>query len=273
MEQEVSQKVTIKANADFTWDTKATRAVVVGQDLSKADALIDITQVPTAPETKNILGSSDFASITFSNDVKENMTGDELWQQSNWRDLLLDGDKGGTLAEFKWYLTSYPESGDIAEEVKLPTDMNFEFNKAEPLKTVTVYNRTGGNGRVTSIKAVAYSGDTEYDLGTYDSAQDEFVFTVPAEATNIDRVVITPMTSTGTATGTTTGSESNRMLSLREIEFVTDSAVNATGIKFDESSASKVYVGGLAEVSATVSPNNASNPFYDITSSAKVLQK
>ena len=266
-------KVTIKANADFTWDTKATRAVVVGQDLSKADALIDITQVPTAPETKNILGSSDFASITFSNDVKENMTGDELWQQSNWRDLLLDGDKGGTLAEFKWYLTSYPESGDIAEEVKLPTDMNFEFNKAEPLKTVTVYNRTGGNGRVTSIKAVAYSGDTEYDLGTYDSAQNEFVFTVPAEATNIDRVVITPMTSTGTATGTTTGSESNRMLSLREIEFVTDSAVNATGIKFDESSASKVYVGGLAEVSATVSPNNASNPFYDITSSDESIAK
>ena len=266
-------KVTIKANADFTWDTKATRAVVVGQDLSKADALIDITQVPTAPETKNILGSSDFASITFSNDVKENMTGDELWQQSNWRDLLLDGDKGGTLAEFICYLTSYAESGDIAEEVKLPTDMNFEFNKAEPLKTVTVYNRTGGNGRVTSIKAVAYSGDTEYDLGTYDSAQNEFVFTVPAEATNIDRVVITPMTSTGTATGTTTGSESNRMLSLREIEFVTDSAVNATGIKFDESSASKVYVGGLAEVSATVSPNNASNPFYDITSSDESIAK
>ena len=81
------------------------------------------------------------------------------------------------------------------------------------------------------------------------------------------------MTSTGTATGTTTGSESNRMLSLREIEFVTDSAVNATGIKFDESSASKVYVGGLAEVSATVSPNNASNPFYDITSSDESIAK
>lgn len=141
---------------------------------------------------------------------------------TNWRDLLLDGDKGGTLAEFKWYLGA---ETDIAEEVKLPTDMNFEFNKAEPLKTVTVYNRTSSNGRVTSIKAVAYSGDTEYDLGTFNSAQDEFVFTVPAEATNIDRVVITPMTSAGTATGTSTGSESNRMLSLREIEFVTVSAL------------------------------------------------
>ena len=263
-------KVTIKANADFTWDTKATRAVVVGQDLSKADALIDITQVPTPPETQNVLGVSDFANISFSNDVKQDMTGDELWQQSNWKDLLFDGDIGGTLAEFKWYLGA---ETDIAEEVKLPTDMNFEFNKAEPLKTVKVYNRTSSNGRVTSIKAVGYNGDTEYDLGTFSSAQDVFEFTVPAKATSIDRVVITPMTSNGTATGTQTGTESNRMLSLREIEFITDSAVNATGIKFNESSAKNVYVGGLAEVSATVSPNNVSNPFYNITSSDESIAK
>ena len=42
----------------------------------------------------------------------------------------------------------------MESEVKLPTDMNFEFNNAEPLKTVKVYNRTSGNGCVTSIKAV-----------------------------------------------------------------------------------------------------------------------
>ena len=263
-------KVTIKANADFTWDTKATRAIVVGQDLSKADALIDITQVPTAPETQNVLGVSDFANVSFSNDVKENMTGDELWQQSNWKDILFDGDTSGTLAEFKWYLGA---ETDIAEEVKLPTDMNFEFNNAEPLKTVKVYNRTSGNGCVTSIKAVGYNGETEYDLGTFSSAQDVFEFTVPAEAASIDRVVITPMTSNGTATGTQTGSESNRMLSLREIEFITDTAVNVTGIEFDESSAKNVYVGGLAEVSATVTPNNASNPFYNITSSDESIAK
>ena len=262
-------KVTIKANADFTWDTKATRAVVVGQDLSKADALIDITQVPTPPETQNILGVSDFANISFSNDVKENMTGDELWQQSNWKDILFDGDTSGTLAEFKWYFSDK----DIAEEVKLPTDMNFEFNNAEPLKTVKVYNRVSSNGRVTSIKAVGYSGDTAYDLGTFSSAKDVFEFAVPAEATSIDRVVITPMTSAGSATGTQTGTETNRMLSLYEIEFITDTAVNATGIEFDESSAKNVYVGSLAEVSATVSPNNVSNPFYNITSSDESIAK
>ena len=266
-------KVTIRANEDFTWDTKATQAIVVGQDLSKADALIDITQEPTAPETKAILGLNDIKSITFDNDEKQGMDGSELWQQSNWRELLFDGDKSGALAEFKWYLTTYPETGDIAAEVKLPTDMDFTFNEAEPLKTIKVYNRVGGNGVVTSIKATAYSGDTAYDLGTINKNQEVFEFTIPEEATSIDRVVITPLTSTGTATGTTTGSEANRMLSLREIEFETDSAVKATGIEFDKASADSVYVGALAEVSATVAPDNATNPFYEITSSDENIAK
>ena len=63
------------------------------------------------------------------------------------------------------------------------------------------------------------------------------------------------------------------MLSLREIEFETDSAIAATGIEFDESSADSVYVGALAEVSAIVSPDNATNPFYEITSSNEDVAK
>ena len=235
----------------------------------KLDALIDITQEPTAPETKNVLGLNDIKSITFDNDKKQGMTGSELWQQSNWKEILFDGKTSGDMAEFKWY---FPEK-DIAEEVKLPTDMNFTFNKAEPLKTIKVYNREKSNGHVTSIKATAYAGDTAYDLGTIDKGQDVFEFTVPAEATNIDRVVITPLTSTGTATGTQTGSETNRMLSLREIEFETDSAVKATGIEFTKDSADSVYTGAIAEVSAVVTPNNATNPFYEITSSDENIAK
>lgn len=265
-------KVTIKANADFKWDTKATRALLVGQDLSKGDALIDITQEPTAPETENILGVNDIASISFTNDVKENMTGSELWQQSNWKDILFDGDKTGSLAEFKYYLK--PNGGsDIAEEVKLPTDMNFVFNDSEALKTIKVYNRTSSNGRVTSIKAVGYDGGIEYDLGTINEAKDVFEFNVPAEASKINRVVITPLTSNGTATGTETGSEKNRMLSLHEIEFIADTAVKATGIEFKDTSADSVFVGGLAEVSATVTPNNVTNPFYEVTSSDENIAK
>ena len=261
-------KVTIRANKDFTWDTDATKAIVVGQDLSVADAIIDASQVPTAPETTEILGLDEIEAVKFMQDGDE-VSADALWQQTNWKDILFDGDTSGNMAEFKWYYGN----DNIAEEVKLPTDMSFDFTSEEPLSKVKVYNRTSGNGRVTSIKATAYSGETAYDLGTINEARDVFEFNVPAEATNIDRVVITPLTSTGTAEGTTTGSESNRMLSLYEIEFETDTAVKATGIEFDKNSADQVYLGSLAEISATVAPNNVSNPFYEITSSDESIAK
>jgi len=259
--------VKIKAVADFTWDTKATQALLVGQDLSTANAIIDETAKPVPPETENILGLSDIASITFDNDVKTNMDGSELWQQSNWKDLLFDGDRTGPMAEFKWYINNETTTDNIAAEVKLPTDMKFTFTKKQPLSKIKVYNRDGSNGRVTSIKAVAYSGETEIALGTIKEAKDIFEFDVPKGSGVIDRVVITPMTSTGTATGTTTGDEANRMLSLHEIEFVTDSKVNATGITFDSTSETIARVNEVVQVAATVAPDNASNPFYDITSS------
>ncbi len=256
--------VTIKATADFTWDTKPTQAILVGQDLSTVDAIIDETTKPVAPDTENILGVDDIASITFDNDVETDMDGSELWQQTNWKDLLFDGDRSGAMAEFKWYFSG---KDNIAAVVKLPTDMKFTFAEKQPLSKVKVYNRVSSNGRVTSIKAVAYSGTTEIDLGTFDSAQDIFEFTVPAGSGTIDRVVITPLTSVGEATGTTTGSVENRMLSLYEIEFVTDSKVNATGITFDSTSETVARINEVVQVAATVAPDNVSNPFYDITSS------
>ncbi|MDF9825451.1 alpha-glucosidase (family GH31 glycosyl hydrolase) [Breznakia sp. PF5-3] len=262
-------KVTIRATRDFTWDTKATRALLVGQDLSTADALIDSTQIPEAPKTEYILQQKDISAISFDNAVKQNMDGSELWQQDGWKTLLFDGDRNGDLAEFKWYF----EANDVAAEVMLPTDMNFTFNKSEPLKSVKVYNRSSSNGRVTSIKAVGYDGETKYDLGTINTAQNIYEFKIPAAASKIDKVVIIPLTSVGTAKGTKTGTEENRMLSLHEIEFITDSKVDATGIKFDTTSDSKVFVGGMGEVSATVSPSNVSNPFYNITSSDEAIAK
>lgn len=257
--------VTIRAVANFTWDTKPTQALLVGQDLSTVDAIIDETTTPVAPVTENILSINDIASITFDNDIKTDMDGSELWQQSDWKSLLFDGDRTGGMAEFKWY---FADSDNIASEVKLPTDMKFTFAKKQPLSKVKVYNRAaGGNGSVSRIKAVAYSGTTEIDLGTFESAQDIFEFNVPEGSGSIDRVVITPMASSGKATGTTTGTEENRMLSLYEIEFITDSAVKATGITFDSTSETVARVNEVVQVAATVAPNNVTNPFYDITSS------
>ena len=262
--------VTIKANRDFTWETKASRAILVGQDLSIGDGVIDITQVPTTPETETIVGRDSIGDVVTSLPDGTVVAPETLWQNSgNWLANLTDGDLA-TNSEFKWYF----KESDIPAEVTLPMDLSFELNITDPLTKVRVYNRTDkSNGCVTSIKATAYAGEVAYDLGTINEERDVFEFAIPADAKNITRVVITPLTSRGTAGGTQTGSESNRMLTLREIEFVTDTKVGATGITFDESSAKQVYVGALGQVSATVGPKNVTNPFYSVTSSDESIAK
>ena len=253
--------ITITANADFTWDSArtASRAVLVGQDLSTADAIIDLTDTPTAPETSSILTPDDgIESITFDNEYLTDSDGSELWQQSNWESLLFDGDTSGNMAEFMWYYGN----DDISEEVMLPTDFNITLDGTRHITTFTVYGRASGNGVPETSQLVAYNGDeVVYESGVVSGNQP--VFEINAD---VDRIVWTPLTSSGTADGTTTGTEENRMLSLYEIVIEEDSAVEAEGIAFDDSSTSKLTVGGMGEVSATVSPSNVTNPFYDVTS-------
>lgn len=252
------------ATADFTWDKVMSRAQLVGQDLATVDAKIDDSQTPQVPETINVLKESDIKSIKFSNSESDDIAGSDLWQQSNWKSLLFNGDTSGALAEFKY---KWPDQ-DIAAHVKLPTNMEFTLNNAEPVSKVVVHNRASGNGSIKKIKAVAYDGDTAYDLGTITNPESTAItFKIPTEATKIDRIVITPMESTGSATGTTTGTVENRMLSIYEIEIVSDATVKATGIAFADDAISEMNVGALTEISAVVAPNNASNPLYTITSS------
>lgn len=260
----------VTAKADFTWDTTETHAVLVGQDLSSVNATIDITLEPSLPQTVKTLKESDIKSVTFSNDVKENIDPNTLWQQTDWKKRLFDGKTSGEMAEFKWFLgaESFPE------EVKLPTDMSFTFTKAEALTTVKVYNRSSGNGTVTKIKAVGYNGETTYDLGSFDAKQDVFEFKVPKEAKDgIDRVVITPQESIGESPNVISGSTKNRMLSLFEIEFVQDSTVMANSVTFDEDNVNKVGMNRLVQISANVGPKGVSNPLYTITSSDESIAK
>ena len=59
----------------------------------------------------------------------------------------------------------------------------------------------------------------------------------------------------------------NRMLSIYEVEITEDSAVAVTGITFDDTSVKTLKVGEVGSVSATVAPENVTNPFYHIVSS------
>lgn len=255
--------ITIQANADFTWgnDRVASSATLVGQDLSTVDAIIDLTDKPEAPETSSILTPGNgIESIAFDNEHLTNSDGSELWEQSNWQTLLFDGATSGSMAEFKWYYGA--EQDNIGPEVMLPTDFNIDLDGTRHITTFTVYGRTSGNGTPETSQLVAYNGDeVVYESGVVEGHTP--VFEINAD---VDRIVWTPLTSSGSATGSTTGSVENRMLSLFEIEIEEDAAVPATGITFDETSVSTLSVGDFGEVFATVTPSNATNPFYHITS-------
>lgn len=253
--------ITIQANADFTWgnDRVASSATLVGQDLSTVDAIIDLTDKPEAPETSSILTPGNgIESITFDNEHLTNSDGSELWEQSNWQTLLFDGATSGSMAEFKWYYGN----DNISEEVMLPTDFNIDLDGTRHITNFTVYGRTSGNGTLRTSQLVAYNGDeVVYESDVVEGSTP--VFEINAD---VDRIVWTPLTSDGRATDTSTGSEYNRMLSLFEIEIEEDAAVPATGITFDETSVSTLSVGDFGEVFATVTPSNATNPFYHIAS-------
>lgn len=144
----------------------------------------------------------------------------------------------------------------------LPTDFNIDLDGTRHITNFTVYGRTSGNGTLRTSQLVAYNGDeVVYESDVVEGSTP--VFEINAD---VDRIVWTPLTSDGRATGSTTGSVENRMLSLFEIEIEEDAAVPATGITFDETSVSTLSVGDFGEVFATVTPSNATNPFYHITS-------
>ena len=85
--------------------------------------------------------------------MNNNVPATNLWQQDDWKKILFDGNLSNN-AEFKYY---YGSASDLTPDVKLPTDMKFTFDKARGITSFKVYNRESGNGRMTSIKAVAHT--------------------------------------------------------------------------------------------------------------------
>lgn len=253
----------LKANNDIA-DTNLTidKAFIVGTDMKEKNAnTIDNTENITTDAGNIVLKEADIKSITFDNSVKKGMDGSTLWQQGNWKSLLFNGDKSGVLAEFKWV-----SGGKLPEEVLLPTDMNFTFKEKQGIQKVKVYNRvTGTNGRITSIKATAYDGDVAYELGSFDAYQEEYEFDAPEGMRKIDKVVITPLTSTGTA-AVTEGPTTNRMLSIREIEFISNNYIPAKEIKFKENDVT-INVGVLKPLDIVYTPTDASKAGLDVVSS------
>lgn len=254
--------IRIKATSDFNWESLgATKATIVGQDLSSADAIIDMADKPVAPVTKKVLNKEE-VSISFTNPKGPVENVNKIWQQSNWKDLLFDGNDGGDMAEFKWDLSA---ESPVSDEARLPMEfkMNIENKgKARHITTFEILGRKDGyNGTLKKSKLSYIDGKGEkHDLG-------ESTSNSPTWEINDDvkTIMWTPMESAGTASHAPAGDQANRMLSLFEIKIEEDAAVVADGITFNKDSVSELKIGSIGEVSAKVSPDNVTNPFYNIT--------
>ncbi|MEG2507583.1 MAG: glycoside hydrolase family 31 protein, partial [Longicatena sp.] len=274
--------ITIKAIQDFTWDTKATKAVLVGQDLSTVDAIIDYTEQPTVPDAMTTLTA---ANIT-DTEAKDPITGDAvdqkvLWQQAGWLAGLFNG-KMSNDAEFKWIFGNETDA-TYPTFIKVPMDLVFNLDKARPIKSFKMHARKTGNGAVLKSKAsIIDENGVIYDFPEQSGATPEFIISAAtprnsggkAAMGKIATVIFTPLETSGVAGDNIQGGQkTNRMLTLQELEIIEDGGVQPQSIAFDESSVSELHIGEIGEVSATIAPTNATNPYADITSSDETIVK
>lgn len=247
-------------------------ANLVGNNGSEVDAIAQ-GEDPGKPETGKYVTADEVRNITFQNDKNDNIKPSDLWEKDNWKDILFDSKTSGNLATFKKYAADIM----VPACVKLPTDMNFTFDKAKSLKEIRVYNRAHQTaGSLTSVKATAYCGDIAYDLGMITGWNSVYTFSIPTGIKTIDHVVLTPLTSSGVLEGTHTGSNFNRMLSLYEIRFVKNEATHVESIAFAEDAPDTIFKQRLTDIRAVVNPEDADFPYYKIESlhpdKVKVLQ-
>ncbi len=251
---------TLTAKKDFNWSIVPTQAVIVGQDLSSASALIDYSETPSVPETKKILNKTE-APVTITSEDGSVIDTAKLFQQGNWNDIIFDGDTSTNMAEFKWDMAGQK---DLEDFVKVPINFTFDVSKDKirHISGITIHGRSSSNGALKKSKLAYINGEGErIEVGESNAKSPSWKIN-----DDVKQIIWTPLETIGTA-NEEEGQRENRMLSLHEIEIVEDAAINATGIQFDNSDISSLKIGQTNEISAIVSPDNVSNPFYTIESS------
>ena len=270
--------ITLKAKNDTTFALPNGIAKLIGPKLSYIDANIDgdttIPETPGKVETAVEVKGTTITNNAYPTDDGTNVN--KLIQQNSF-DALYNGaaDDG---FELKWDTSDNQIDGVLKPEISLPVNLHLDMD-GQLMNIVRVYGRPTGNGapRVVSANIVTTDGTT-IDLGTigshsldsngnpvYSNYPSDGIFTFELdEAVEVKTVNITFEHATGTA-----GDSNNpydRMLTLREIECAYAHDVPVTGITLDKNNKDTLYVGSLSDFSAKVSPEDALNPYYTVTS-------
>ena len=270
--------ITLKAKTDTTFALTNGIAKLIGSKLSYIDANIDgdttIPETPDKVETAVEVKETTITNNAYPTDDGTNV--DKLIQQNSF-DALYNGAADEEF-ELKWDIEDNQVDGVLKPEITLPVNLHLDMD-GQLMNIVRIYGRPTGNGapRVVSANVVTTDGTT-IDLGTigsysldssgnptYTNYPSDGVFTFELdEAVEVKTVNITFEHATGIA-----GDSNNpydRMLTLREIECAYAHDVPVTGITLDKNNKETLYVGSLSDFSAKVSPNDALNPYYTVTS-------
>ena len=270
---DVLATITMKAKENIsTTDAKVidlSKVTLIGPNYSTIESKVDTNiEIPDVPATEKKFGQSDF-DITMTNeklptDDPENPNVNKLIQQANYNGLF-DG-KFTRDFEFKWDIPANQVDGKLPDYIILPTTMHLALKNPEALNKVVVSNANEGNGYLHKVSAkLIYTDDTSSDEIKFETKQEKYTFEFAGDKA-VKEVQITFLDAKST-------SDVKNMLTLAELELSNLSNTPVTGITADPNNAKEMYVGTLADINATVQPDNATNKFFTVESSNQDVVK
>lgn len=270
---DVLATITMKAKENIsTTDAKVidlSKVTLIGPNYSTIESEVDTeVEIPDVPATEKKFGQADF-NITMTNEkLTEDNTDDpnvnKLIQQNNYNGLF-DGTFGRDF-EFKWDISSNHVDGKLPDYIILPTTMHLALKNPEALNKVVVSNANEGNGYLNKVSAkLIYTDDTSSDEIKFETKQEKYTFEFTGDKA-VKEVQITFLDAKST-------SDVKNMLTLAELELSNLSNTPVTGITADPNNAKEMYVGTLADINATVQPDNATNKFFTVESSNEDVVK
>lgn len=239
------------------------KATLMGPDFSvKESKVVTEVDIPDIPTTTTTEYGQDAFTITMTNDVLTTDNGSNVSTivQTGSYAGLFDGSYGRDF-EFTWDTgsTVLPE-GQI-----LPTTMHLAMNTPSKMSTVEVHNANRGNGYLTSMRAEVFYEDGSSNTYSFETEQEVYALEVD-DSKNVTQVDLTLLTSTGTA-NSNNDPQTNRMLTLAEIDFKYTSGTPAERIEPADGTATEMYVGYVENIDAVVYPTECPNQYFTVTSS------
>ncbi len=196
-----------------------------------------------------------------SNEMKVTGQDEKVLQAGMGVDKLVDG-KWGTDAnrfEFKW--------GNTEAEVpaRLPYYIKFEFKKARKVDEVKIYLRHAGN--VINVGALK-----DFDLYAINGGKEELINSYSITKLDADGSYTIKFNSPKTVDGFKLNAKTSQAgqkfkLNIDEVEFYENSEKAVEDVVLDEKNPKELYIGRIVDFTAKVTPDDATNKYYEVTSS------